>query len=547
MSPLTGTGALARLGVRRDRFILPAALCVPVAFAAQTAGSTRGRYPTAASMHELAVFSNRDGGTLAVHGRVFADSLGGLTAWQAGVFGGLFAGLLSILIVVRHTRVEAEAGRLELVRAGAVGRPAVLAAALLIASGASLALGLAAAAVLVAVGLPATGSVAFGLSWAAAGWAYAAIAAATVTLCKSPRVARATAIAVLGLSYLLRALGDVARGGGMQWLTWLSPLGWAEQVRAFAVERWWVLGLAAAFTVAVAGAAYALAAGQEAGVGLAGKAAGPAHASPALRGAIGLAWRLHRGPLVAWTAGFAVGGFVLGSLATTFGYLFGGGKGVAGQSKGVVEALLRVGGQTGVTDSYLAMIVGVFGLIAAAYAIVAARRLRAEETALRAEPLLASTVGRSRWMASHLVLVVAGTALTLAAAGLGTGLSYGMQAHALSTQLPRELGAALAQLPAALVLAAFTVALFGLAPGLTGVSWAAVLTSLLLGQVGWALRLNQRLMDISPFTHVPRLPDDHVSATPLLWLAMVALALTAAGLAGFRRRDLAWRESGRGT
>jgi hypothetical protein len=53
-------------------------------------------------------------------------------------------------------------------------------------------------------------------------------------------------------------------------------------------------------------------------------------------------------------------------------------------------------------------------------------------------------------------------------------------------------------------------------------------------------------MDVSPFTHVPRLPAGAVSATPLLWLTAVALALTAAGLAGFRRRDLAVRAGNAG-
>jgi ABC-2 type transport system permease protein len=37
---------------------------------------------------------------------------------------------------------------------------------------------------------------------------------------------------------------------------------------------------------------------------------------------------------------------------------------------------------------------------------------------------------------------------------------------------------------------------------------------------------------------VPKLPGGTLTATPLLWLAGVAIVLLAAGLAGFRRRDL---------
>jgi ABC-2 type transport system permease protein len=57
-------------------------------------------------------------------------------------------------------------------------------------------------------------------------------------------------------------------------------------------------------------------------------------------------------------------------------------------------------------------------------------------------------------------------------------------------------------------------------------------------QVGALLGLSQWVVDLSPFAHVPRLPGSEFSATPLVWLAVGAAALGAAGLAGFRRRDL---------
>lgn len=45
-------------------------------------------------------------------------------------------------------------------------------------------------------------------------------------------------------------------------------------------------------------------------------------------------------------------------------------------------------------------------------------------------------------------------------------------------------------------------------------------------------------MDFSPFAHVPRLPGGTVTAAPLVWLVVVAVALTAAGLTALRRRDV---------
>ncbi|HEX5878670.1 MAG TPA: ABC transporter permease, partial [Actinomycetota bacterium] len=55
---------------------------------------------------------------------------------------------------------------------------------------------------------------------------------------------------------------------------------------------------------------------------------------------------------------------------------------------------------------------------------------------------------------------------------------------------------------------------------------------------GEALQLSRWLLDLSPFAHLPRLPAATFTATPLLWLVVVAVVLAGAGLAAFRRRDL---------
>ena len=57
----------------------------------------------------------------------------------------------------------------------------------------------------------------------------------------------------------------------------------------------------------------------------------------------------------------------------------------------------------------------------------------------------------------------------------------------------------------------------------------------LFGQV---LQLSHWLLDISPFTRAPKLPGGTVSAAPLLWLCLAAVALSAVGLAALSRRDI---------
>jgi ABC-2 type transport system permease protein len=59
-----------------------------------------------------------------------------------------------------------------------------------------------------------------------------------------------------------------------------------------------------------------------------------------------------------------------------------------------------------------------------------------------------------------------------------------------------------------------------------------------LNLFGSALQLSHWALDVSPFTHAPRLPGGVGSATPLLWLSGIALALGATGLAALRQRDI---------
>jgi putative exporter of polyketide antibiotics len=179
------------------------------------------------------------------------------------------------------------------------------------------------------------------------------------------------------------------------------------------------------------------------------------------------------------------------------------------------------------------------GLVAAAYAISVIGQLRAEETGAAAEPVLATATGRVRWALSHIAVAVGGAALLLAVAGVAAGLGYGLRTGSAGPEVARMTGAALSQLPSALVLAAVAIGLFGLLPrACVAGAWTALGLVVVIDLFGQVLQLPHWVLDISPFTHAPRLPGGTVSAGPLLWLGLIALACTAAGLAGLRHRDI---------
>jgi ABC-2 type transport system permease protein len=531
MSTLAGTGGLVRLILRRDRFLLPLWVLVLALVPVWTAAALDQFYSTPAALRELYGTVVSTPGLLAMLGPVFGATLGALTVWRAGlVF--TMVGLASLLTVIRHTRTDEEAGRRELLGATVVGRNAPLAAALLVTFAADLTLGGVLVAGMVGLGVPAAGSVAYGLSVAAAGWMFATVGAVAAQLTQGANGARGIGLGTLGVAYLLRAAGDTAgSNSALGWLSWLSPIGWTQQTRPYAGERWWVFALPVGLVVVLALAAFALLARRDVGAGVLPARLGPATAAPWLRSPLALAWRLHRGVLLGWTVGLAVMGAVIGSVADSVNQM-------AADSPQLQDLLQRLGGEKALSDAYIAGVMVIFALAAAGYAIQATLRLRAEEEGLRAELVLATAASRVRWAASHLTFGLLGPAVALLAAGLAEGLVYGLVGGDVGRELPRVLAGALVQLPAVLVLSGIAMALFGLAPRLAAVSWAALAGFALLVLLGPLLRLDQWLLDAVPFSHIPKVPGADLSATPLAWLLAVTAALVAAGLAGFRRRDL---------
>jgi ABC-2 type transport system permease protein len=529
---LTGAAILTRLAIRRDRFMLPVWIYALTAIAASGGFGLRLIAKTAHSRAALAASVHSTPALAFLYGQVHGDSLGALAAWRYLAYAALGAALMSVFLVVRHTRADEETGRLELVDSTAVGRNAALAVAMLVAVAANLAVFVFGAVVLAFSGLPVTGAIAFGLAEAGCGLAFAAVAAVAAQVSGTARGARGIAIAVLGFTFLLRGIGDSASSHALTWLTWVSPIGWAELVRPFAGERWWVLALPVLAALGGIAIAFALTARRDQGAGLVEPRPGPATAGRLLSGPAGLTWRLQRGAVAGWAAGFVVGGLAIGVVTKSIGKL-------VGSSSGLVHVLHKIGGQPSLASTYLAACMSLLGLVAAAYAVSAVARLRSDEVANRAEPLLAAPVSRPRWGGSYLLTAVAGTAVVLVAGGLGVGLAYGIATSDVSTQVPSLIGAALAQLPAALVVAGVGAAFAGLLPTWSGpAGWTALAVCGFAGVFGPALNLPQAVLDVSPFTHVPKLPGGAVSIVPLAWLTLVALALAAVCLIGLRGRDV---------
>ena len=100
--------------------------------------------------------------------------------------------------------------------------------------------------------------------------------------------------------------------------------------------------------------------------------------------------------------------------------------------------------------------------------------MQSEETEARAEHVLATPVSRLRWAAGDVLIMVVGTIVVLAAFSVPAGLTYGLSVGNVGYELPRVLAAAMVYLPAVSVMAGIAMALYGLMPRLTFLSWGAL-------------------------------------------------------------------------
>jgi ABC-2 type transport system permease protein len=540
VTDLTGTWRLLRLAVRRDRVLLPVWIVVLVGLLAGIASTMTTLYATEEERVMGAMLVAATPAARVFDGPASGTSIGAMTMVETyGVLAILIA-LMSAQTVVRHTRQDEETGRAELLGAGIVGHHARLTAALVVAFGANVVLGLGAAGVLIAFDLPTGGSLVAGAAFAAVGMTFAAVAAITAQVAESQRAANGLAGAVLGAAFLLRAIGDVLGEVAPNevelisaWPSWLSPIGWGQQVRPYSQDNLEVFGLFAGLIVVLVAAAFVLTEHRDVGGGMLPVRPGPPEAARWLRSPLGLAWRLQRGVLVTWTIGVAAFAVGLGSVGDDL-------DGILTDNPQLQALMASLAREGTLRDLYFVFLMAFVGMAAAGFTVQVLLRARTEEVGGRLEPLLATAVSRQRWLASHVLIAAVGTAVILGVAGLAAGLAYGVAADDLRTGIAGLGAAALVQLPAALALGGFVVMVVALAPRLAvGLGWGALAAALVMGQLGAMLDLPQWALNVSPFTHVPAVPAEAFRWLPILVLLAITVALGGLAFAAFRRRDLA--------
>ncbi|QBS45331.1 ABC transporter permease [Nocardia sp. CS682] len=523
---ISAAGELLRFALRRERFWLPWWLLgVGLLLAFQSVSSQRF-YSSPVKLAQLRETMGSNAAAVAMGGPTrLLDTIGGEILFEIFAYLAIVVALLNMFLIGRHTRTDEEAGRAELVRSARVGRRAPAVAALALAVLADVAVALVVFATAVGTGLPVGGSLLLGAAISGVGLTFAALTTVAAQVFENPRSVYGSVALALAGAYVLRAVGDVGNGAA----AWASPLGWGQRTYPYVVDRWWPILLFFAASAVLIAVAFALLEQRDFGAGLMPYGSGRATASWALGSPLGLAWRLQRGSLFGWGVGIFGLGAAYGSFADSIAEFIADNPDIA--------AFLP-GGAAEAVDAYLALTIMMVALLTSAYGIASVLRARSEEIAGRAEPLLAAPISRSSWLASHLTVALAGSAIILAAGGSGEGLAHAVQVGEPS-QVLRMTGAALGYLPAVWVIVAVAVLAVGWFPRIAvAVAWTAFAYCAVALLFADSFDLPAWFDDAAPFEHIPQVPLETIAAAPMLALLGIAAAVSAVGFAGLRRRDL---------
>lgn len=453
---------------------------------------------------------------------------GAIMGHQMLLFTALIVAVMAILLTAKHTRGDEENGRIELIGSLPVGRLSSLSATLLIITGVSLLVALLNGLGLSLLGIEGVdlhGSLLYGAALGVTGIFFGAVTAFSAQLFDNTQGTLGFSFGFLGLSYLLRAIGDIE----YEILSWLSPLGWIVRTQVYVNNYWGPLLLTLGVATAILAFALYLNSIRDLGAGFFPAKPGRKVASPCLQSPLGLAFRLQKGMMIGW----ALTLFILGA---SYGSVLGDLESYLESMDLIREMLIDVEGFS-LIEQFLPMLMAVISMVAAIPVLLMVLRLGVEENKNRIEHLLARSVSRTSIMGSYLFLSLMISLFMLFLAVLGMwSAGVGLLDDPIS--FSTIFNAGMTYLPALWVMSSIAVLFIGLFPQRAVFVWLYLGYSFFVVYLGGMLQLPQWMANLSPFGHIPKLPVEETDFFIYTVLTIIALILMFMGLRGYKERDI---------
>ena len=498
-------------------------------YAAGQASAYTSTYPT---IQDRIQFSQSFGGNKAV--RLFYGvphdllTSGGYAAWRVGGILAIFTAGWGLLAAVKSMRAEEDAGREELVLAGAVGRRTSFAASMAAGGIGAVILFLALWLGLILSGLAGAQSALLSVATVGAGVVFLGVGALVSQLASTRRLALELGAGLLAVAFVLRVVADTS--SSLDALRWLTPLGWAEEVRPFTGSHPAVLLLMAAATALLVGVAWRIARERDIGEGLLRSKESREPKLALLGSPTAQALREERGRLAVWLIASGAFAAIIGILAKSVSSV--------NISQSLQQQLEKLGaGSITTATGYIAFTFLFFILLVCLFGssqIAAARHEEAEE---RLETLLSQPVSRRSWFAGRLALAIAGAAAIALFAGLLTWV--GAASAGADVSFADMIGAGANCLPVTLLFLSLGALAFAFVPRATAaIAYGLVLVAFVWQLFGSLLDLPSWAVNLTPFHQVGLVPVQDFKATAAVVMVAVAIVASLIAIWRFERRDL---------
>ena len=334
---------------------------------------------------------------------------------------------------------------------------------------------------------------------------------------------------MLGVSYVIRMIADGTQDS--EWLRWASPLGWVENLEAFASNNLLPLVPLVLTPLVLFAVAVALDGRRDTDEGIIRDTGTATARLRLLRSPLGFAWRERVGGLLGWGLGLLAFGFVLGAITKAFVDFIADDPDIAD--------LMEQFGFTSVSTpiGFVASMDAACVAVVCVYAVTGIARLWEDEQFDRLDLVFAARVTRTAWLGAATVATAGIVALLMAAIGVGTWL--GVAVTGVDITFVESMAAVVNLVPLVVLFLGLAVMIHGTFPKWTvAVAGGGAGALYVLSFLGPAMDLPDWITDISPWRHVAVSPPDPVNWAGTIVMSALGIAFAAAGFVAYARRDL---------
>ena len=526
---------LVRLYLRSRRGFLLAWLLPLIGLMAITVPAYRATYPDSTELEMLAGPMRANLGLRMMYGIVPEPfTFGAFAQWETGMWLALLGSVMTVLLAVRLTRAGEDDGTLELIRSSGLPTRVPTAAAATVVGIASFLLGAGTTLALLlsrlyVEDLAVTGAILTGAAITLTTAASGAVGLWVAQIAGTPRGARGLGMAYVAVAFAVRAYADVRE---IDWLRWLSPLGWRDIVNPYSGDRVWPLVVMLVVTVALMAGAVAVSGARDLGAVWPAREGRRRTADRDHRGLnpMGLRLRLERGTLIGWTIAMALLSVFMMAMTGEMGELL-------DASPGTRELIEMISSGTSMEAIFVEMLSVMLGIILCAAAIQVALSAHTDEKEGLLSLEWASGGRRARpFLLAWLVAVGLVVVMCVISSPLG---AWAAEQSSGAEGIGGDAAWAIAgKAPAAIGMVGIAVALSAALPKLTWLAWIPLAASGFLSYLGGLFEfIPQWVLDASMLAQSPRQPDGTETWTGTIVLLAIGVggAIIAAALA--QKRD----------